>query len=349
MLLNIFLFIIGLIALFGGGRLLVTSTANVASQLKVSSLIISLTVISFGTSAPETFVSGLAAWRGNGEIVVGNVVGSNIFNILLVVGLGATLIPLQIKKMVIHWGIPWMLAVSLIFWGLSWRGSFYRYEGFLLLAGLFIYLYFAFRVGKKEPLPVKPTDSRNGIWLQIFWIIISIILLSWGSNRLIDSSIKLAKALHVSEFFISLLMIAIGTSLPELATTIMAISKKEYDIIVGNVVGSNIFNILGVMGISIAVAPSPLLVPSKAITFDIPVMVACAIAAWPIFITGHKISRWEGALFLFYYLLYVAYLIMRSENYAILPLFTTAFFFFILPLTLITLLITFFRHVHRNH
>jgi len=349
MVLAIFLFIIGLAALIGGAQLLVLGASQLAAILRVSSLIIGLTIVSFGTSAPEIAVCALAAWRGEGALVIGNVVGSNIFNVLLVLGISAVLSPLVVKKQLIRLDVPLMIVISLIFWAFAWKGAFFRWQGFLLLGGMFAYWFFAFYQLKREPQPKKTTPVRHSFWPQLVWLLLGIVLLAVGSDLIVRNANILARMFGISELFIGLTMVAIGTSLPELATTIMAVSKKEYDLVVGNVVGSNICNLLAVMGISTLLAPYQIYVPPPAITFHIPIMVVSAIACLPIFITGHKISRWEGVLFLFYYFLYICYFILHALDHPILPLFTTAFFFFILPLSVITLIIAFVRHVYRNH
>lgn len=344
MTLAIIFFIIGLTALLGGAKLLVLGASQLAQTLGISSLIVGLTVVAFGTSAPEIGVSVLGAWKGEGDLVIGNIIGSNIFNILLVLGICASLSPLIVQRQLIRWDIPIMIAATLLFWLLAFSGRLGRLAGIILFAGIILYLFFVFFLLKKQPPEKENPLPRHSIWIQFIWIVLGLILLSGGAELLISSATKIALYLGVSELLIGLTVVAAGTSLPELATSLIALSKGENDLAVGNVVGSNIFNLLAVMGIAGLLSPSPIAVPVKATTFDIPIMVGVSIAALPIFLTGHRISRWEGLLFLFYYFLYMAFLFIESEYLHFLPYFTTAFLFFILPLTVITLIVGIARH-----
>lgn len=348
MLVTFSFFIIGVIALIVGAKLLVLGASQLASLLKISPLIIGLTIVAFGTSTPEITVCALGAWRGEGELVIGNVLGSNILNILLVLGLCATIAPLYVKKQIIRLEIPLMIGASVFFWLLGATGTIGRWKGIILFAAIITYLLFVFRLSKNKSDSGKSTSDHPSFWRQLAWVFLGLLLLAIGSDLLIKNAVKLARQLKISELFIGLTIVAVGTSLPEIATSIVAVLRRKYDLVVGNLIGSNLFNLLAGMGIAGMVAPDPIVVPPASITFDFPIMVATSIACLPIFLTGHRISRWEGIVFLFFYSLYITYLILFAVSYPLLSLFTIAFFFFILPLTVITLLISIFRHFHKS-
>ncbi len=348
MLLACALFLVGLMSLLFGAKLLVSGASGLARTYGISSLAIGLTVVAFGTSAPEIAISLVGAWKGEGGLVVGNIIGSNLFNILLVLGLGATLTPLIVKRRLIWWDVPLMILATLIFWALSIAGQMTRLEGAILFAGILVYLVLTFIFLKKEP-PQKPfITRRRPIWMQVLWILFGLGLLAVGSELLVRSATEMARYFGVSELFIGLTVVAIGTSLPELATLLFALKKGETDIAVGSVVGSNLFNLLAVVGLAALFSPTPIEIPQKAVVFDLPILVGVSIATLPIFLTGHLISRWEGLLFLFYYCLYLVFLIMERNLIHYLPYFTTACIFFILPLTLLTLLIGLARHFRQK-
>jgi len=345
MILAIILFLSGLAALLGGAKLLVLGASGLAKTFGISSLVIGLTIVAFGTSAPEIAVSIVGAWKGEGGLVVGNIVGSNIFNVLLVLGVCATITPLVVKRQLIHWDVPIMIAATLLFWLLAANGTIGHVGGAILFAGIVVYLIFAFVMVKKEP---QCEEESHPIWLQLVWIVSGLILLSIGSKFLVTNATKIALYLGISELFIGLTFVAIGTSLPELATTLVALRKGENDLAVGTIIGSNLFNILAVMGIASLISPTAIEIPAKALSFDIPVMIGVAIATLPIFLTGHLISRWEGLLFLFYYFLYMAFLFLDARFTHYLPYFTTGFLFFILPLTILTLIVGVLRHFRQK-
>lgn len=348
MFLAIILFLVGLVALLVGAKLFVLGAAQLALTLKISSLVVGLTIVSFGTSAPELGVSIAGAWKEKSNLIVGNIVGSNIFNILLVLGFCAIVTPLIVRKQLIWWDVPFMILSTLLFWLLVDNGQLGRIDGGILFAGMVVYFVFAFVFLKKQPPEEKHGVAHHPIWLQLVWIVIGLILLVVGSELLIINASKIALYLGISELLIGLTIVAVGTSLPELATSFIAALKKENDLAVGNVVGSNIFNLLGVMGITGLISPKPIMVPPKAVLFDMPVLVGISIASFPIFLTGHRISRWEGCIFLFYYFLYVLFLVLKAEYVYYLSYFTTAFFFFILPLTVLTIFIGLVRHFRRG-
>ena len=339
-------FLLGLGLLLGGAELLVKGASRLAAALGLSPLIIGLTVVSFGTSSPELAVSVQSAYAGQADIALGNVVGSNIFNVLFILGLSALIVPLVVAQQLVRWDVPLMIGVSVVTLVLGFDGRIGRLDGALLFGGLVIYTAFAIRQSRKESQAVQaeyaaeygdPPPQRAGLLRNLLFVAAGLAALVIGSNWLVDGAVALARAFGLSELIIGLTVLAVGTSLPEVATSILAALRKERDIAVGNVVGSNLFNLLGVLGLSSLVSPNGINVPAAAEGFDLPVMIAVAVACLPIFATAHKIARWEGGLFFGYYILYTAYLVLDATEHDALPLFNTTMLAFVLPLTTITL------------
>jgi cation:H+ antiporter len=351
---TILMFVLGLAALILGAELLVRGASRLALTFGISPLVVGLTVVAFGTSSPELAISVQSAWAGQVDIALGNVVGSNIFNVLFILGLSALITPLVVHQQLIRREVPLMIAVSLLLWALAADGGIARWEGILLVLGLAAYTVYAIRASRRETAEIQaeyaeamPTDGSawDRHWsVQTLLILGGLGLLVLGSNWLVESAVAFARALGVSELVIGLTLIAAGTSLPEVATSIMAALRGERDIAVGNVVGSNIFNILGVLGLSAAVAPTSLAVSPALLAFDLPVMVAVAVACLPIFFTGNLIARWEGGVFFAYYLAYTAYLVLLSTRHTALQAYSDVMAFFVLPLTAVTLAILATRH-----
>ncbi len=349
-------FIPGLIALIVGAELLVRGASKLALSFGISPLVVGLTVVAFGTSSPELAVSLQSAWSGQVDIALGNVVGSNIFNVLLILGLSALIAPLLVHRQLIRQEVPMMVALSLLLWVLASDGGIGRGDGLLLVSLLLAYTVLLIRQSRREslsvrePAPETPTvDDRawDAHWLvQALLVAAGMGLLVLGSNWLVEAAVTLARRLGMSEVVVGLTIVAAGTSLPEVATSIMAAVRGQRDIAVGNVVGSNIFNILAVLGISASIAPGDLRVPASLLAFDLPVMVAVAVACLPIFFTGHLIARWEGALFLAYYAAYTTYLVLNAAGHAAQSGFSMVMGGFALPLTAITLIVLAWRHWH---
>ncbi|WP_442511583.1 calcium/sodium antiporter [Novipirellula sp. SH528] len=315
----------GLLLLVGGGELLVRGASRLARYIRISPLVIGLTVVAFGTSAPELAVSVQAAMAENADIALGNVVGSNIFNVLFILDVSALIVPLVVSSQLIRWDVPVMIAASLLLIAFGWDGSIVRWEGIVLFSGIIAYTYWCIRQSRHESRAVVeefdqqlPTElehekeSARTLWLNLGWIVLGLVLLGFGSTLLISGAVKVAASLGVSELVIGLTIVAAGTSLPEVVTSITAAIRGERDIAVGNVVGSNIFNILCVLGLSSVIGPTGITVSDSALAFDIPVMIAVACACQPIFFTGRVISRWEGAVFLSLYIAYTTYLIFNA-------------------------------------
>lgn len=349
--LTLVLFVAGLAILVAGAELLVKGASRLASAIGISPLVIGLTVVAFGTSSPEMAVSISTALAGQADLAVGNVVGSNIFNVLFILGVSALITPLVVNQQLIRLDVPIMIGVSILTYLFAADGVINLLEGILLFGGIVAYTVFLITQARKEskaevkaeyaeayPPTSKPTPRM--IAINIGLVAIGLVLLVVGSNWLVNGAVALARVMGVDELVIGLTIIAAGTSLPEVATSIMAAIRKERDIAVGNVVGSNIFNILAVLGASSIASPQGLVVPPAAIGFDIPVMMAVAIACLPIFFTGYEIARWEGAVFVGYYVAYTVYLIFNATGHAALPVFSNVMLYFVLPLTALTLAVT---------
>ena len=348
------LFISGLVVLILGAELLVRGASKLALSFGISPLVVGLTVVAFGTSSPELAVSVQSAWSGQVDIALGNVVGSNIFNVLFILGASALIVPLVVHQQIIRQEVPVMIGASLLLWAMAADGGISRWEGWLLASLIVGYTIVIIRQSRRETAAIRAEydeafeggaqgwDAHWGV--QILLILAGLALLVLGSNWLVDAAVAFAKYLGVSELIIGLTIVAAGTSLPEVATSVMAALRGERDIAVGNVVGSCIFNILAVLGISASIAPSELLVPPAMPAFDLPVMVAVAVACLPIFFTGHLIARWEGALFLAYYLAYTTYLILDASGHDAQVGFSAVLGGFVLPLTALTLLVLSWRH-----
>lgn len=317
-----FLLVVGLVLLVVGAELLVRGASQMALAVGISPLVIGLTVVAFGTSAPEMAVSVVSGLGGQSNIALGNVVGSNIFNVLLILGVSALVAPLAVAQNLIKLDVPVMIAVSILAFLFGLNGTIGRLEGVLLFTGIIAYTAFLVRQSRRETQAVqaeyaqeygaKEPRSGKALIRDVLLILAGLGLLVLGSKWLVDGAVAIAQKLGVSDLVIGLTIVAAGTSLPELATSVVASIRGERDIAVGNVIGSNIFNILAVLGLSGIVSPSGIAVSSQVLYFDLPVMVVTAAACLPIFFTGSRISRGEGMLFLGGYLAYTAFLIATA-------------------------------------
>ena len=353
--------IAGLVLLIVGGDLLVRGASSLAAAFGIPSLIIGLTVVAFGTSSPELAVSVKAALGGQADIAVGNVVGSNVFNVLFILGLSALIVPLAVSSQLVRFDVPLMIGVSCAALLMALDGAIGRFDGVILLVGLIVWIVLLARLGRDEaaasrdaagPQPASPPGggsalARHGLNLAL--IVVGLVLLVFGSRWFVDGAVTFARWLGVTELVIGLTVIAAGTSLPEVVTSIMASLRGERDIAVGNVVGSNLFNILGVLGLSSVISAEGLAVAANALRFDLPIMLAVAVACLPIFFTGAKIARWEGGLFLAFYFAWTGWLVLTATGHAALSPFNAAMTLFVLPLTAITLAVLAFRGWRGNH
>jgi len=344
-------FTIGLFALIAGARALVRGASKLALSFGVSPLVIGLTIVAMGTSAPEVAVSVGAALDGRTDLAVGNVVGSNTFNVLFILGLSALIAPLVVNAQLIRQEVPIMIGASLLLILLAADGRLGMLESVVLLALLLAYTVFLIVQSRRETAATRdeyaqalpPDRAWDRHWsVQVLLVLAGLALLVFGAKWLVDAAVAFARAAGVSELVIALTIVAAGTSMPEVATSVTAALKGERDIAVGNVVGSNVFNILGCLGVS-GLVGGGLPVPAAALAFDLWVMLAAAFACLPVFLTGREIARWEGGLFIGYYFAYTAFLVLAARHHQALPSFSAAMLSFVLPLTIVTLLVSLLR------
>lgn len=334
-----FLFLAGLVLLVGGADLLVRGASRIAAAAGISPLVVGLTVVAFGTSAPELAVTTSASMNGFPDLALGNVVGSNVLNVLLILGVSALVAPLMVQKRVVRLEVPFMIGVTALVVVLSLNGVVSRLEGAFLLAGGVVYAtVLVLRARAVAPaIRLDRGEARRSMPANLALVALGLVLLVLGSRWIVDGAEAMAAALGVPELVIGLTVVAAGTSLPELATSVVASIRGERDIAVGNIIGSNIFNLLIVLGTAAVVSPTGVAVPVSALTFDLPVMLAVAVVCLPILITGLKIDRLEGFIFLGFYVVYTSYLVLDASNHQALPALREGILFVALPLTVLTL------------
>jgi cation:H+ antiporter len=352
---NALLFAAGLVALVIGANLLVRGASKLALSFGISPLVVGLTVVAFGTSAPEMAVSVGAVMDGRTDIAIGNVVGSNIFNVLFILGVSALIVPLIVNVQLIRQEVPIMIGASLLLLALGLDGKLSMLDGGFLLSLMVAYTAFLVIQSRRATqaeiaaacAEIPKVDTRawdDKLVAQIALILAGLAALVFGSDWLVGASVAFAKALGVSDLVIGLTIVAAGTSMPEVATSIAAAVKGERDIAVGNVVGSSTFNILGCLGLAGLVSGSAGLgMAPSLLSFDIWVMLAVTLACLPIFMTGREIARWEGGVFVAYYVAYVAYLILAAQKHDALPMFSAAMMSFVVPITIVTLVVVILR------
>lgn len=362
--------LLGLIGLLMGAEILVRNASKLARIVGISPLMIGLTVVAFGTSAPELAISVSSVLGGESGLALGNVFGSNILNVLLILGTASLIRPVRVSRQLLRIDVPIMVGVTVAVFLLASDGTVSRSDGILLIMGAAVYLTLLFRasaIHRRERLemveldparaPEPVPEGRTGVivswvipdgsaWrkasvttLRAGFLILGIVFLVQGARWMVSGAVSIADTFGLSPLVVGLTILATGTSLPELATSCNASYRGHGDIAVGNVVGSNLLNLLVVLGIAAVVAPAGLPVPGPAIAFDLPVMTGVAIACLPIFFTGSRISRGEGALFLLYYVAYMSFLVLKGtrEQESLIQLLETAMIWFVLPLTFLTL------------
>ncbi len=349
---NLLLFIAGLAALIAGAELLVRGASKLALSLGISPLVVGLTIVAFGTSSPEMAVSAGAALDGRTDIAIGNVVGSNIFNVLFILGISALIVPLVVHAQIIRQEVPIMIGASLLLLVFALDRTLGRFDALFLLALLAAYTVFLIVQSRRETQATRdeyaaenrPATGWDRHWgVQLLLVVAGLVLLVLGSGWLVDAATSFARALGVSDLVIGLTIVAAGTSMPEVAASVMAAAKGERDIAVGNVVGSNTFNLLGCLGLAGVLAPDGLPVAASVLNFDLWVMLAVALACLPVFMTGREIARWEGGVFVAYYAAYTAYLILAAQQHDALPAYSAAMLGFVVPLTVVTLVVATLR------
>ncbi|TDK22702.1 calcium/sodium antiporter [Luteimonas aestuarii] len=341
------LFAAGLVLLLVGAEALVRGASRLALALGLAPIIVGLTVVSIGTSAPELAISIDGALSGSPDLALGNIVGSNIANVLLVLGVVALITPLVVQRQLVWLDVPIMIGASVLCFVMALDGHIARWEGGVLLAGAVAYTVFLIRLALRTPeqVPERPevrdgngvAAKKAGVVRQVLLMAVGLALLVGGARLLVQAATGMATALGLSELIIGLTVVAVGTSLPEIATSILAAIRGERDLAVGNIVGSNIFNLLLVLGGTALIASEGVPVHPVALRFDLPVMTAVAVACLPIFFTGHCISRWEGAVFVGYYVAYTAYLLMAASSHAALADFRFGMVYVVIPMTVLTI------------
>lgn len=312
------LFAIGLGGVLLGANILVQGASRLATRLGVPPIVVGLTIVGFGTSAPEIIVSGIASATGDPDTALGNVVGSNVANIGLVLGVTALMSPMIPDRTVLRREGPVMVVVSAAFLFLAFTGQYTQWQGAIMLLVLAVFLYLSFRwsredappamLGDVEEIPVAGGRSVN-IPLQVGYVVVGIAMLFGGGQALITGAVGIAETFGIPQFVIASTLIAIGTSVPELATSAVASFRKEADIAVGNVIGSNLFNLLAVLGIASLIAEIP--IDGTVQRLDMPIMVSFSVVALIFARSGHKMERWEGAVLFAGYVSYMALLLLR--------------------------------------
>ncbi|MCG6990059.1 MAG: calcium/sodium antiporter [Gemmatimonadetes bacterium] len=314
---DVVLLVAGIGVLYFGAEWLVRGSARLAGSLGVSPIVVGLTVVSFGTSAPELVVSTMAALRGNPDLALGNVLGSNLANIGLILGVAALIRPLEVAARVVWREMPLMLAITAGLYLLASDSMLSRGDGVILLLALVAYLVFVFQsveaeapeiLGEYEEFMKASAEVETRIHLSdVGLIVVGCTGLVVGGYAIVRGAVAIAAALGVSQMIIGLTVVAVGTSLPELATSVVATVRKEADIAVGNVIGSNIFNIAGILGVASVI--QPMHVPSAVLRHEIPAVLGMSILLLPLLRTGWRIQRWEGALLLVCYVTLGAWLL----------------------------------------
>ncbi|MDH3271036.1 MAG: calcium/sodium antiporter [Gemmatimonadota bacterium] len=315
---DVALLALGIGVLYYGAEWLVRGSARLAATLGVSPIVVGLTVVSFGTSAPELVVCTVAAMGGNPDLAIGNVMGSNLANIGLILGLTSIVRPLEVHARVVWREMPLMLLVTAALYPLLWDLELSRGDGVLLLFALVAYLVFVFQSVEDESPEIlgeyeefmKASTSSTSVRVHppdVFWVLVGSACLVLGGYCIVEGAVQVGSALGVSQVVIGLTVVAIGTSLPELATSLVAAARQEADIAVGNVVGSNIFNVAAILGATSVLAPIP--IPAAVLTRELPAVLLMSLLLFPLLRTRWRIRRWEGALLLATYIGLAVYLV----------------------------------------
>ncbi|HMO18820.1 MAG TPA: calcium/sodium antiporter [Oligoflexia bacterium] len=347
---EIFILLGGAVALLVGGELLVRGASSFALRLGMSSLLVGLTVVAFGTSAPELFISVQSALDDKGDIALGNVIGSNTCNTLLILGLCALVAPLSVPSKLVRREVPLMVFASVVCFVLSLDGFIGRLDGLLFVVCLFGFLVFSIKSAGRDKEKERLSNNAGKIdscseneisepqsgslFMDMGLMIFGLFLLYFGSKGFVHGASEIARWFGVSELVIGLTIVALGTSLPEVVTSVLATIRGERDLAVGNVVGSNIFNIFCVLGFCSLI--SPLNVPDVALVLDIPVMLFSALAFLPIVYSNGMVGRLDGFFFFAGYIVYTVFLILVSKSLTPVPHLSEVFIVFIVPLVLLT-------------
>ncbi len=328
----------GLLALVAGGEVLVRGASGVARALGLSPLVIGLTVVAVATSAPEMAVTVDAALTGSPGLALGNVVGSNIINVLLVLGVTALLVPIAVGRQLVRSDIPFMIGISALALVLALDGTITRVDGVVLVVAALAYLALATLLGLRHR-SARASAGDGGraparrVVLDLLLVVVGVALLVMGAGWLVDGASDVARAWGVSDLVIGLTVVAIGTSLPELMTSLVAAVRQQRDMALGNIAGSCILNLGAVLGVAGLIAPDGVPVDPSAIAVDLPFMVAVALVLLPLAFTGAVISRWEGAVLVGYYVAYTTWLLLDAGSSAAVGPFSAAMLLLVVPIT----------------
>lgn len=327
------------------------SASRLAVTAGISKLVIGLTVVAFGTSAPELAISIQAGVNGQTDIMVGNIIGSNLTNILLILGLSALIIPLKVHKTLIKVDLPFLIAITLLVYILSLNGFFTIWECLLLTIILVVYLLYLFRQkGDIEiPLAHEETKTRQSVPKNMLLLVLGFAGLILGARWIVSSAIIFAEIAGVSELVIGLTVVAIGTSLPEIVISLLAAFKGEKDIAVGNIIGSNILNLLAVLGVSGMFIPDAIPIQQSLISVDLLLLIGATILCFPIFYTGRRIVRWEGAMFLVLYIAYLLYQFLIASDHEVVDVFIALMLYFIFPMILLLVTTAFIAETKKRY
>jgi len=346
---NVALILGGLALLVVGAQGLVRGASRLALVLGIPPLVVGLTIVAFGTSAPELAVSIRSCLADRTSVVLGNVVGSNIYNVLFILGLSALIIPLGVAPQLIRWDVPIMIGCAAALQVMALDRTLGRVDGAILVAGIVAYTLFVIRQARRERPAVSEDYAKEmdasvrpdrRIGKHVVFMAGGLGLLAVGSDLLVRGAVAVAQAFGVSEVVIGMTVVTIGTTAPELTSCLVAAVRGERDIAVGNIVGSNIFNILAVLGVGALVAPRGIAVDEQMAAFGIPVMAVVCFSCLPVFFAGGAIRRWEGALFLFYFVVYLTYLVLSELKDARILTLRQALIWYVAPLTVVTLAVS---------
>lgn len=343
--------------MIAGAELFLKAVDHFGLKWGISPLIMGLTVVAFATGAPELAISVKAAFSGSADLVLGNIIGSNIANILLILGITAVISPLNITRRVVRIDVPIVIVASAAVYFMALDGGLTTLDGVILLAGFVAYSYFTFVQIKKNTgdgnvdevfqYEMSPEElERDSIFYvkNVGLLLVGLTLIVLGSNWMVDSAVTIARIFGLSELVIGLTIVSIGTSLPEVATSLSAARKGKADIAVANVMGSNLYNMLLTLGLTLVIAPSILAVSEDAITLDLPFMVAVSIACIPIFIAGFNLTRMDGSIFLIYYTTYLTYLVLDALGSPIVEAMQTIMMFAVIPATILYMIWRIFQY-----
>ncbi|MFK3771115.1 calcium/sodium antiporter [Pseudomonas sp. NPDC089406] len=344
----------GLLLLIIGAELLVRAALRLATRLHVRPLIIGLSLVAFGSTAPQLTVSLQAAYQGAPDVAVGSVVGSNIFNVLVILGLAALIIPLRVSRQLVRLDIPLMIGASALVYALAGNGLLGRFEGAVLLLGLLGYLLMLWHqsrhYARTYPHAQAAHTSAWRFWgATLLQTLLGFGLLSLAGHLLLEAAVEVATDLGLSERIIGLTVVAVCTSLPELAAALLAALRGEREIAVGTVIGSNLFNLLAVLGLTALITPEPLSISPNALAFDLPVMLGVAALCLPVFYSGYRVTRAEGLVFLCLYLAYGLHVVTFTTGLPLAGRLERLMLFYVLPVLGLVLLYTTVRAWRRQH